>query len=48
LTFYTQIWGLDPTANPFGHHVELGVHHIVSRTTAGQPRLPERADGQRN
>jgi hypothetical protein len=31
LTFYTQIWGLDPTANPFGLTMSNAVmHHIVA------------------
>lgn len=31
LTFYTQIWGLDPTANPFGLVTSnAAMHHIVA------------------
>jgi len=31
LTFYTQIWGLDPTANPFGLTTSnAAMHHIVA------------------
>jgi len=31
LTFYTQIWGLDPTANPFGITMSnAATHHIVA------------------
>jgi hypothetical protein len=38
LTFYTQIWGLDPTANPFGLTTSnAAMHHIVSPYTAPLP-----------
>jgi len=38
LTFYTQIWGLDPAANPFGLTMSNAVmHHIVAPYTAPIP-----------
>ncbi|HZN39679.1 MAG TPA: hypothetical protein VFD82_12795 [Planctomycetota bacterium] len=38
LTFYTQIWGLDPTANPFGLTMSRAVsHNIVAPYTTPIP-----------
>ena len=38
LTFYTQIWGLDPGANPFGLTMSnAAMHHIVAPYTAPIP-----------
>ena len=38
LTFYTQIWGLDPTANPFGLTMSnAAMHHIVAPFTLPLP-----------
>ena len=38
LTFHTQIWGLDPTANPFGLTMSnSAMHHIVAPFTVPLP-----------
>ncbi|HEX6811961.1 MAG TPA: hypothetical protein VF384_10100 [Planctomycetota bacterium] len=38
LTFYTQIWGLDPTANPWGlTFSNSAMHHIVAPFTVPLP-----------
>ena len=38
LTFYSQVWGLDPTANPFGLTMSnAAMHHIVAPYTVPHP-----------